>query len=372
MTVVTMPSTQTQNLLTLTKMKTFFLSFIFALLSLVSSAQTWYGNNPTFTDGFAGSVSYTGIATIEGNVTFTNGGSLSTVDVKSGAILTLQQDVEFYAGSTIEGGGTILAHQDLAFDLTNTIEGTLKVSGTLSANNPGEVLNGCAFIQTVNLDIHQDNLFSGSGIIYITGVYNSEAGNNYHPLTQSSTIDVTYSGSWTGFGAATKGSATTSACAISTPVTIINFFIREDALNNVTASWTSTIEEDVNNYVIEGSTDGTTFVPLAEVATLAPGGNSAVATDYSTTFNNNLDVVIAGFSVVGIILFVGLLGGTVKLRKALVAPMMVLLIAGASLASCSKTGPKVEHTNKYTYFRLKTNFNDGTFTYLQQQWHISK
>jgi hypothetical protein len=351
-------------------MKTFFVSFLFALLSLVSSAQTWYGSNPTFTDGFNGSAGYTGTATIEGRVTFTNGGSLSTVDVKSGGVLTLQQSVEFYAGSTIEGGGTINAQQDLTFDVTNVIEGTLNVAGTLSSNNQGEQLSGCGFIKTTNLTIHQDNLFSGSGIIYITGIYNSETGSNFHPLTQSSSIVVTYSGTWIGFGAATKGAATNSLCSTTTPVTIINFSIKEDALNNVTASWTSTIEGDVNNYVVEGSTDGTTFVPLAEVATLAPGGNSSVATDYNTTFNNNLDVIVAGFSLVGSFLLIGLFAGSIKLRKALVAPMTVLLIAGVSLVSCSKTGPKVDHTNKYTYFRLKTNFNDGTFTYLQQQWHL--
>jgi len=351
-------------------MKTFFLSFILAVLSLVSSAQTWYGTNPTFTDGFVGSVGYTGTATIEGRVTFTNASSFDNVDVKSGAVLTLEQDVEFYNGSTIEGGGEIDAQQDLAFDLTNVIEGTLKVSGTLTSNNQGETLSGCGFIQTVNLTVHQDNLFSGSGIIYITGVYNSETNSNFHPLTESSSIYVTYSGAWQGLGAATKGTATASACSISTPVTIINFSIREDAQNNVTASWTSAIEGDVNNYVVEGSADGTTFVPLAEVATLAPGGNSAVATDYTTTFNNNVDVIVAGFSLVGSFLLIGLFAGSIKLRKALVAPMITLILVGAGFASCTKNVAKVAHTNKYTYFRLKTNFNDGTFTYLQQVWHL--
>jgi hypothetical protein len=351
-------------------MKTFFVSFIFALLSLVSSAQTWYGSNPTFTDGFVGAVDYTGTATITGHVIFTSGSksSLSTVDIKSGGHLTLQGSTELYAGSTVEAGALLEAQDHLIFDVSNTIAGTVTVVNTMLINNDGLTLSGCAFIKTGNLQIQNNNVLHGSGLI--TGAIYSYTGANDGP-TQDATIRLSfthYTSSNT--GQATLTTANTAPCTLSTPVTIVNFSIKEDALNNVTASWTSTIEGDVNNYVVEGSSDGVTFVPLVEVATLAPGGNSAVATDYTTTFNNNVDVIVAGFSVVGSFLLIGLFAGSIKLRKALVAPMTVLLIAGVSLVSCSKTGPKVDHTNKYTYFRLKTNFNDGTFTYLQQQWHL--
>jgi hypothetical protein len=355
--------------------KTLLIGAFLMLLLLVAKcgySQTWYGNNPTFTDGFVGAVDYTGTATITGHVTFTSASktSLSTVDIKTGGRLTIQGSAELYAGSIVEAGSTLEGQDHLIFDGANTIAGTVTVVNTMLINNDGLTLSGCAFIKAGNLQIDNDNVLHGSGLIYVTGVYEYSGGND--GPTQDATIRINIPAHVsTNVGKATLTTANTAPCALSTPVTIINFSIKEDALNNVTASWTSTIEGDVSNYVIEGSSDGTNFVPLAQVATLAPGGNSSVATDYTVTFNNNVDVVIAGFSVIGFFLLMGFVGSTVRFRKALIAPLAVLLIAGASFASCSKTnGSKVEHTNKYTYFRLKTNFNDGTFTYLQQQWHL--
>jgi hypothetical protein len=349
-------------------MKTFFLSSILAVLSLVSSAQTWYGNNPTFVDGFVGAVDYTGTATITGHVTFTTGSvtSLSTVDIKSGGWLTLQGSAELYAGSNIEAGAKLEAQDHLVFDVANTIAGTITVVNTLLINNNGLTLSGCAFIKTGNLQINNDNVLHGSGLIYVTGVYGYQGAND--GPTQDATIRINYPGVVsTNIGEAMRTTSNTAPCVISTPVTITNFAIKEDAGFNVTASWTSTIEGNVDYYVVEGSADGTTFVPVATVASYWPGGNSAVAHDYSTTFSNGVVVATAS---IGAVLMIGLILGSIRLRKALVAPMIALTVFLVGFASCTKHEDTAKKGNKYTQFRLKTVFTDGTFAYLQDTWSL--
>ena len=351
------------------KTKLLICSAIIVLLLLVAKcgySQTWYGNNPTFTSGTY-NAGYTGTAIIQGNVTFTNGGSLSAVDVQPQATLTLQQSVEFYNGSTIESGGTIYAQSDLALDLTNTISGSLYVTGTLTSNNQGEVLSGCAFIQTDNLTVHNDNLFSGTGIIYITGTYNSETGSNYHPLTASNTILVNYTGAWEGFGAAQPTTNTASICSTLQPVTITGQSVTESSDEQVTFSWTSTIESNVKYYIIKGSVDGKTFVDVDTVNSYWPTGTSSVAHPYSVTFDNSLIVTTAG--ICGLLVILGLAIGLIKKRK--LATVLSLFAFSFAIYSCTKhTDVSKSVTSKYKYFYLTEVDQDGTVNYFQPTFSV--
>jgi hypothetical protein len=358
------------------KTKLIVCSAILLLLLLVSKcgySQTWYGNNPTFTSGTY-NAGYTGTATITGNVTFTNGGSLSNVDVQPQATLTLQQAVEFYSGSTIESGGTIYAQSDLALDLTNTISGSLYVTGTLTSNNEGEVLNGCAFIQTNNLTVHNDNLFSGTGIIYITGTYNSETGSNYHPLTASNTILVNYAGAWQGFGSAQPTSNTASICSTIQPVTLINV---NAVLNNgvLTFNWTSTLESNNSYYEVQGSVDGITWDSVGVLASQWPSGTGSSQKVYSFTYSD-VTVVEAGIGLALIIYltFVALSGwlGTKIVKKLEGAGVVIAIALTLLITSCHKTNSVTTTSKvKYSYFRLLQVDQDGTHTYYQTVFKVN-
>lgn len=352
-------------------MKKITLTLLICILSLVTFSQDWYGNNPTFTTGTY-NVDYTGTATITGNVIFTNGGSLSTVDIKSGGSLTLQSTVEFFNGSIVENGGSLIALQDVKLDNANTFFDNVSVAGTLEINNQGVTLATCSFLKVKNLLIHQDNVFSGSGLIWITGNYDSEAGSNFHPLTSNNTIHVNYSGTWAGFGAAQQTGNTTSICSTVTPVTILNVDakLKNGVLN---FSFTSSIESNNNYFSIEGSTDGRNFVEIGRVNSFWTGGNSSTEHDYLFTFD---DIQVTEASIGGLfatLLFLGLVVGFVKSKRMKVITTyagMILLSLGAF--SCHKTNDvKVNTTYKYTYVRFKSVDLDGTLHYYQRVFKIA-
>ncbi len=252
-------------------------------ITLLAQAQTWYGNNPTFNDGFVGDVNYTGTATINGHVTFSSGsvGTLTGLHLTSGAVLTLTTS-EILLGSTVEAGATIAAQDHLVFDNTNTIAGTITVVNTMEVDNTGLVLSGCAFIKCGNLIAKNSNIFSGSGLIYVTGVY-SYQGSNDGP-TQSSGIlfnITTYES--TNIGKGTKSTKTTSPCLLSTPVTFVDApHVIAVYPNYVTVQFAVANQSEMKQYNIQLSNDqGKTWY----TAEIVIPDNTVVGATYTVNVN---------------------------------------------------------------------------------------
>lgn len=331
------------------------------MLTIVSFGQTWYGSNPTFNDGFNGSVDWNGTATINGKVTFTNAKSFDKVNVTAGSTLTLQQDAEFYNGSQISGK---LNGAAVKFDNTNTITGTLNAT-SLEVNNGNVALSGCGMVNVKSLSIHQDNLFTGTGLVMITGSYSNE---NYHPLTASSSIFVNYQGTFTGFGSA-QLSTSTGACNITTPVVFKSFQAEADnAHNSIIFEWTTMTESNVDHFEVIQTSDVKT--PII-VAYIAAAGNSASPESYSATVTF-ADVTMAAFGqgFFGLLLLVGMAVGLWRKRKMLVMIACVVIVGGTS---CTKEVQKAVIKSKTETFQLRAVDKDGNTSYFTTVGvHVSK
>lgn len=360
--------------------KIIFLALL-SIITLSTFAQTWYGSNPTFNDGFVGSVSFTGAATIKGHVTFTNGGGFANIAVMPGATLTLTENTSFNGGYLIEDGGKIEALKDLTLTTGGSwymsiMNATLQVAGTLEITGSHiRFLSPCAVITTKNFSYHTDNIIDASsgatgGLLYVAGDYLNEYQNNYytgHPLTTLSSVYINTTNTTGNIGSAQRSNLTSSVCSTVTPVLIVDETIVSNSNKQVTATWTTTSETNNDHFVIEGSKDGKIWTDVATVNSYYSTGTSSSSHVYSVTFDNGIMVAEAGigFGLLGFLFT----GKGVKRRKSI---GIVLVLATVFLFSCAKSVVTIKNLqSNYTQFRLKQIDKDGTISYVPKIFKIS-
>lgn len=117
---------------------------------------------------------------------------------------------------------------------------------------------------------------------------------------------------------------------ITTTALPVNFGAISATLKNNTlnVSWSTIWEKSCKDYVIEGSTDGKTWIKLGTVASKANGGNSDTPLDYEFT------VAAAGYAAAGMGLLFALLMVPAFRNRKLQWALAIVCILG--IAACSK------------------------------------
>ena len=164
-----------------------------------------------------------------------------------------------------------------------------------------------------------------------------------------------------------------STCVIA-PVTLTNVSAR---LNNgvLMFQWTSTIESNNAYYIVEGSSDGSTCLPVGKVNSYWTNGTSATPHSYTFTYND-LMVIEAG---AGLAIFIYLLivGAFVYFIPKLMVKfekyfMLLALILTLIITSCHKTNIVVtKEIVRYSYFRLAQTDLNGMVSYYQTIFKVN-
>lgn len=146
----------------------------------------------------------------------------------------------------------------------------------------------------------------------------------------------------------------------STPVTqLSSFTLKSDKPGKIIVQWETASENNNSHFIIEGSADGKTFTKVAEVETLATGGNSTTAIKYSYTIDMATSAsAFAGLGLLGLLLLPAF-------RSRMAKVLAILFILG-TVISCSKeqlteNDPKME---KLVYIRLSHVDKDQKTTVL--------
>ncbi|MDQ8004202.1 MAG: hypothetical protein REI64_05335 [Pedobacter sp.] len=131
---------------------------------------------------------------------------------------------------------------------------------------------------------------------------------------------------------------------------------------NLIVDWNTVSEKDNDKFVVQGSSDGKTWMDLGTVATKAPGGNSSVKIAYSFSRQWG-DTILAGFGLLGLLLLPAVRNRLMRVGMLIVVVSMVVACAKDNdgfqgLEDGSRAG-------KATYIRVAQVDKDGAITHTQ-------
>ncbi|WP_420149291.1 hypothetical protein, partial [Spirosoma sp.] len=132
-------------------------------------------------------------------------------------------------------------------------------------------------------------------------------------------------------------------------------------------NWSTLSENNNKEFVVEGSADGTTWVKLGTVASKAANGNSDTAIEYSFSKTLQELAVLSGFSLISVILLMGLvlmICPSLKRKTAFMLTPVLAIAMTFTLFSCSKSDKSYEVGDKpVAYIRIAQVDKDGTTSY---------
>ncbi|ULT40584.1 hypothetical protein KRR40_38330 [Niabella defluvii] len=132
-------------------------------------------------------------------------------------------------------------------------------------------------------------------------------------------------------------------------------------------NWSTLSETNNREFVIEGSSDGKSWTKLGTVASKANGGNSDSAIEYSFSKSLQELLVLSGFSLVSMIIVMGmalLLFPSIKRKTAYMLTPVIAIAMAVTLFSCSKSDHSYDVDEKpVAFIRIAQVDKDGTTSY---------
>lgn len=136
---------------------------------------------------------------------------------------------------------------------------------------------------------------------------------------------------------------------------------------NLNINWSTLSETNNKEFVIEGSSDGKSWTKLGTVASKANGGNSDSAIEYSFSKSLQELLVLSGFSLLSMIIVMGmalLLFPSIKRKTAYMLTPVIAIAMAVTLFSCSKSDNSYDVDEKpVAFIRIAQVDKDGTTSY---------
>ena len=132
-------------------------------------------------------------------------------------------------------------------------------------------------------------------------------------------------------------------------------------------NWSTISETNNKEFIVEGSVDGKTWTKLGRVASKASAGNSDTPIQYDFSKSVQELIALSGFSLLSMILVVGLallMFPAIKRKSALMLTPVLAIAMTLTLFACSKSDSSpVVGEKPVTYIRIAQVDKDGTTSY---------
>jgi hypothetical protein len=149
-----------------------------------------------------------------------------------------------------------------------------------------------------------------------------------------------------------------NGCSLDLPVTLTNFLAQTNQNGSVSVVWTTEVEQNNKDFVLQGSVDGRVWNNIATINSYWANGNSQTSHEYTYTIAS-IKVSEASM-MVGILLLFSLgmlLHFTNRKAGKLLVITSILILAGTS---CTKTSVQAPvQTESYKFLRLEQVDIDG-------------